>query len=104
MAARPTALRIDVIVERWDMRGVHKLRKDRRALALKSGTCLVAFNKALTIGRIIDYAGGIHTYYAEPKEIFDTTSLSELLQDGFFIDLRLGQKTQQQASRLERAA
>ena len=97
-------LRIVSIIENWDMRGVHKLRTGREATALSRGQCLVAFNKAMTIGRIVDVAGGIHTYYTEPKEIFDIDSLSARVTRGFWVALRVGKATQQAARKLRRVA
>jgi hypothetical protein len=99
-----TALRITNIIERWDMRGVHKLRTGRPARSLKRGQCLIAFNKAMTIGRIIDEAGGVHTYYAEPRESFDIDSLSALVHRGFWIELRVGQTARAKAAELKHAA
>lgn len=99
-------LRILKIVEKWDMRGVHKLRNDRRAKSLKRGQCLIAFNKAMTIGRIIDPAGGVHTYYADKdrKEIFDIDRLSALVHEGFWVELRVGKSVAKKAADLRVAA
>ncbi|MGB5812043.1 MAG: hypothetical protein WBG86_16020 [Polyangiales bacterium] len=97
-------LRVTKIVEEWNMNCVHKLREDKGSRTLKKGDCLVAFNKKQTIGRIIDFAGGVHTYYARKKEVFDIQSLSALVETGFYIELSVGAKTRQQASELKRAA
>ncbi len=97
-------LRIVAIVDAWNMNGVHKLRGDKRSTALKRGQCLIAFNRKLTIGRIIDSEGGVHTYYAPPKEIFDIASVSQMVSDGFWVELRVGAKVRQKASDLELVA
>ncbi len=82
------------------MRGVHKLRKHRKAKKLKSGDCIVAFNKASTMARIIDWKGGVHTYYAEPRQVFDLDALKRLVGSGFGVVLEPGITVRRQAEEL----
>ena len=53
-------MRIKVVhVERgWDMRRKHDLREGLHAQRLKRGQCLVAFNVARTMARVIDSEWG----------------------------------------------
>jgi len=86
------------------MNKIHALRGDRRAIALKRGEALVAFNRKLTIARIIDCVGGVHTYYAEPKTVFDIQTLSELVDRGFWMQLTVGGQARKTAKKLKIAA
>jgi hypothetical protein len=97
-------LRITKIIEKWDMRGVHKLRKLGKTKKLRRGQCLIAFNKAQTIGRIIDNVGGVHTYYTTGSKVFDIDELSNLVDESFWVSLKIGKTTKKQASHLKRAA
>ena len=101
---RPTKVRITSIVESWSMNKIHALREDSRAIALKRGEALVAFNRKNTIARVIDCIGGVHTYYAEPKTIFDMQTLSDMVERGFWIELTVGAKARKTAKRLKLAA
>lgn len=96
-------MRITAIIEDWHMGKVHKLREDRRAKKLKRGQCLIAFNRKMTIGRIIDPLGGVHTYYAAKKSVFDVDALSAMVADGFWVELKVGSSTRKQASELKAA-
>ena len=101
---RPTKVRIISIVDEWSMNRIHALRDDSRAIALKRGEALVAFNRKMTIARIIDCVGGVHTYYAEPKTVFDIQTLSDLVDRGFWMQLTVGAKARGKAKKLKIAA
>ena len=65
---------------------------------------MIAFNKRQTIGRIIDWEGGVHTYYAEKGEMFDLDSLRELVKAAFYVDLTPGTNAKRAAKDLNLAA
>jgi len=94
------SVRITKIIENQDMRGIHKLRSRK----VKKGECLIAFNNNRTIGRIIDCAGGVHTYYTEPGLTFDLDSLRDMVYDAFYIDIHVGAIMKKKARHLRRAA
>lgn len=96
-------IKIIRIIENYDMRKIHKLRK-REMKKLKAGTCSVAFNKSRNIARIIDHFGGIHTFYADLGEVFDMETLRDWVYDAFYIELNVGQTVRKKASELKRAA
>lgn len=107
MAARPinsARVRVSDIVDKWDMRAVHKLRDHSKAKKLSQGACLIAFNKAWTIGRIIDWKGGVHTYYAPKGEVFDLVSIRELVRIAFYVELEPGANAKRRAEELQIAA
>lgn len=103
MTRATTRLAVKTLVEGWDMRGIHKLRKSKDARALRPGQCLLAFNKAYTIGRLIDHVGGIHTYYAPPKEIFDMAAISKLVAAGFHVSIVRAAAKKSRSDRLKAA-
>ena len=88
----------------WDMRKKHALRESRKANRLTRGQCLVAFNGALTMARIIDSEGGVHDYYADRGVKFDLAVLKEMIQQGFAVDLDVGKTTSVRAAPRLRAA
>ena len=83
-------VRVVHVTKAWDMRKKHALREGLRAARLKRGQCLVAYNKALTMARIIDCEGGVHDYYADPGELFDHDSLVRRMKRAFNVDLDVG--------------
>jgi hypothetical protein len=95
-------IRITRIIENQDMRKIHKLRL-REMKKLKKGTCSVSFNKSKTIARIIDHLGGIHTFYADPQEIFNLDALKAWVMDAFFIEITAGRPSSK-PGRLRRVA
>jgi hypothetical protein len=101
---RPAKVRITSIVDDWSMNKIHALRDDSRAAALKRGEALVAFNRRLTIARIIDCTGAVHTYYAEPKTVFDIETLSGLVDRGFWMKLSVGARARRIARKILKAA
>ena len=101
---RPVKVRIIAIIGEWSMNRVHALREDSRAIALKRGEALVAFNRKGTIARIIDCVGAVHTYYAEPKTVFDIQTLSDLVERGFWMQLNVGAQARKTAKKLRIAA
>ena len=88
----------------WDMRRKHALRESRRAKKLERGQCLVAFNAALSMARIIDSEGGVHDYYADRGVKFDLVSLRAMVRDGFAVELDVGKTTSVRAAPRLRAA
>jgi hypothetical protein len=86
------------------MNKIHALREDSRAIALKRGEALVAFNRKGTIARLVDCVGAVHTYYAEPKTVFDIQTLSALVERGFWIQLTVGASAREKAKKLRMAA
>jgi hypothetical protein len=103
-SARPTKIRITSIIDNWSMNRIHALRDRDSAVALRRGEALVAFNRKGTIARIIDCAGAVHTYYAEPKTVFDIQTLSDMVERGFWIELTVGAKARKTAKKLKLAA
>lgn len=99
---RTARVRITSIIQDQDMRGVHKLR--RRHKNLKAGSCFIAFNRSQTMARIIDWKGGVHTYYCEGGHIFDMDSLAVLVKAAFYIELTPGATAEVQATQLWEAA
>ena len=78
------------VVKAWDMRKKHALREGIRAAKLKRGQCLVAFNRALDMARIIDSEGGVHDYYADKGEQFDLQAVRGRMERAMFVDLDVG--------------
>src|SRR3990172_13173487 len=65
--AKPT-VRVTKLVPNTDMRGVHKLRAK---VSCNSQEAWLFLNRKLTIARLIDSVGGVHTYYAPKDKQFD---------------------------------
>ena len=84
----------------WDMRIRHKLRIGNRARRLKARECFVAFNRALTIARIIDSELGTHDYYTVQGEVFDLELLQAKIKGGLDVDLEVGRHQRKKAARL----
>ncbi len=76
------------VIKGWDMRRVHDLREGLHAQRLKRGQCIVAFNVARTMARIIDCEWGVHNYYESAG--FNLQRLSEMMQRGFYVTLDVG--------------
>ncbi len=74
----------------WDMRQVHALREGLRARRLKPGQCLVAFNRALDMARVIDSEGAVHNYYGYQGEEYDLEELAAQMRAGIGIKLEVG--------------
>lgn len=91
-------LRITRLVEAWDMRKRHVLRK--RYITLKAGEVLLAFNGTQTIARFIDAEGGSHDYYAPKGEMFDVKQLARMVRSGLGVELTVGQSERQKADYL----
>ena len=83
-------VRVRDVIKGWDMRRKHALREGEKARALKRGQCLVAFNRALTMARIIDCEGGVHDYYADQGVEYDLATVADQLMRGLFVDLDVG--------------
>ena len=90
------------IVQDQDMRGVHKFRNKYKRL--DPGSCIIGFNRAQTMARIIDWKGGVHTYYCEKGHIFDLDTLQVMVRSAFYVDLQPGATAVVQAERLWEAA
>ena len=97
-----TRLRITRIIETWDMRKRHVLRK--RFMNLNAGEVLLAFNSAQTIARFIDCEGGSHDYYAPKGELFDVDSLTDMVSNGIHVRLEVGYSERSRAAALHIAA
>lgn len=97
---RSVPIKVVDIIGEWDMRKMHPLRFHRKTKNLRQGSCVIAFNRKQSMARIIDWAGGVHTYYAEKGEIFDMESLRELVNKAFYVDLKPGVKATHRASDL----
>lgn len=98
-----SVVRITHIIDGWDMRQRHKLRKSRRANALKAGECIVAFSRSRKMARIIDSVGAIHDYYAEEGR-FSVDRLQKEVRAGIYLELRVGQSERKKVARLDLAA
>ncbi len=83
-------MRIKVVhvLKGWDMRRLHDLREGLHAQRLKPGQCIVAFNVARTMCRVIDAEWGTHTYYESAG--FNLERLAELMKSGLFVELDIG--------------
>lgn len=97
-------VKIEDIITGWDMRKVHALRTHKLTKRLRQGSCIVAFNNKQSMARIIDWAGGVHSYYAAQGEVFDLDSLRELVNAAFYVDLRPGVVAKKHEADLEWAA
>jgi len=97
---RTSRVRVTDVIDGWDMRGVHILREHRKMRNLSTGSCVVAFNKEQNIARIIDWQGGVHTYYADDNEFFDMESLRELSKTSYYVDLVPGEVAARKAQDL----
>lgn len=73
----------------WNMSFKHDLRTSPRVEKLKPAECLVAFNVAETMARIIDCEGGVHDYYAPEGVKFDVKTLSDMMLRGIGIELEV---------------
>ncbi len=81
-------IRVVHIENGWDMRRKHDLREGLHAQRLKPGQCLVAFNVAQTMARVIDSEWGVHDYYEDRG--FNLERLAEMIKAGFYVDLDIG--------------
>lgn len=99
-------MRVKVVhVEKaWDMRRKHALREGTRARALRPGQCLVAFNKALNMARIIDCEGGVHDYYADQGVVYDLEEVAAQFERGLNVELDVGRHETESVSKLRVAA
>lgn len=72
-------LRVVEIVRNHSMRhGWHQHRAWYRS-HLADRTAVLCFNRALTIARLYDCAGGVHNYYSDAGKQFDVAKLNDLL-------------------------
>lgn len=85
-----TSVRVRHVVKDWDMRRKHALREGAKANGLKRGQCIVAFNRALTMARIIDCEGGVHDYYADQGVVYDLALVRDQLRRGLLVVLDVG--------------
>ena len=76
------------VIRGWDMRRKHDLREGLHAQRLKRGQCIVAFNVALTMARVIDSEWGVHDYYEDAG--FNLERLGEMMERGFYVQLDVG--------------
>ncbi len=97
-------IRVVHVEKAWDMRKKHALREGRRARALQRGQCLVAFNRALDMARIIDCEGGVHDYYADQGEEFDLHGLAQRMERAFYVALDVGRHEVANVRELREAA
>ena len=97
-------IRVAHVEAEWDMRRKHALREGTRAIRLKQGQCLVAFNRRLTMARIIDSEGGVHDYYADRGVKFDLEVLAEMMLRGFTVELDVGRPTRESGTPVVRRA
>jgi hypothetical protein len=84
-----TSVKVMTVLRGWDMRARHKARHQWMK-RLRAGQCVVLFNGALTIARIIDAAGGVHDYYTAEREKFDEGSLYNMVERGLHLSLAVG--------------
>lgn len=97
-------LKITRIIEVWDMRERHRLRRKPSAQHLKPGEVILAFNGKQTIARFIDAAGGVHDYYAAKHERFDVEVVRQYVQQGLRVDLQVGTSERDKADALQLVA
>lgn len=93
-------MRVVHIIDDWDMRMVHRLRSHPKARSLQKGECLMAFNRAITIARIVDCNGGVLQIWSRPGRQFDYDECLLLVKSGWDVDLRKGASTRSSISRI----
>ena len=99
---KTSRVKVYKLILNQDMGGIHKLRSKHRQLP--QGSCLIAFNNSQTMARIIDWRGGVHTYYANEREIFDLDTLTVLVKAVFYIELTPGKIAESQVGEMWEAA
>lgn len=82
------------LVPDWDMRRIHKLQEQADALKLRSRDVILAFNRRMPMGRLVDMNGTIVTFYAFEGMRFKV----EKLLDG--MELNLGMNLRVHAERV----
>ena len=97
-----SSLLISRIVDGWDMRKRHSLR--RKAWRIKKGEVLLAFNVRQTIARFVDAEGGVHDYYAPKGEMFDVPTLYDYVKSGIGVSLVVGASEESKADALRLVA
>lgn len=86
------------VIEEWDMRARHKLRRMKKARELKSGEAILALNRAQTMFRIIDSEGGVHDYYQtaameKNREVWSPSGIRTIVALGLRVKLNVGALT-----------
>ena len=69
-------VKVTKLVPDTDMRGVHKLRAK---VSCNHQEAWLFLNRKLTIARLIDSVGGVHTYYAPKDKQFDHQRLYSMV-------------------------
>ena len=77
-----------------DMRKIHSVR-ERLSRGLSRGHVVLCLNKAGTIARVIDAAGGVHQWYSDDGYEFDVKEIQRMVGQ---MNLRLMIDSDQEAS------
>lgn len=72
--ARYATVTITRLVKKVDLRCIHKYR-NRYRRQLRTGEAVLLLNTAEDKCRLIDSAGGVHNYYADPGDVFDVKAI-----------------------------
>ena len=97
-------LAVKRIIEEWDMRSRTSLRELLVTRRLKKGECVVAFNRKMTIARILintqseDAEVGTLEYYASEGYEFDMDVLRNIVSDGTDITIAESRTRRQRAA------
>lgn len=86
------------VIEEWDMRARHKLRRMKKARELKLGEAILALNRRQTMFRIVDSQGGVHDYYQTAamernREVWSASGIQVIVKRGFRVQLNVGAMT-----------
>ena len=84
-----TVVMVKRIITDWDCRRIRALQAVGDRNKLKGREVVLAFNKALTMARVVDSRGSFLTVYADYGHVFDVETLLDANEESFGISLRL---------------
>ncbi len=84
-----TVVMVKRIITDWDCRRIRALQVIGDRNKLKAREVILAFNRALTMARVVDGRGSILTVYADRGHVFDVDTLLDDTEESFGISLRL---------------
>ena len=87
--ATTTVVMVKRVITDWDCRRIRALQAVGDRNRLKAREVVLAFNRALTMARLVDAAGSILTVYADAGLVFDVDTLLAAQEETFGITLRL---------------
>ncbi len=84
-----TVVMVKRIVTDWDCRRIRALQAIGERNRLKPREVVLAFNRSLTMARLVDASGSILTVYSDDGNVFDVDTLLAAQEETFGITLRL---------------